>query len=934
MAGYVRLGTGADNLAARSPLVPCPVLVGRSHEVEVLAAALEAARAGSGEFVFVVGEAGIGKSRLVHEAISMAADRGLRVLRGRAVSGSGAAAFRPLTEALAPFASEASSSGDLALWLPALGAILPPITSAEPVGVTAPVRGEAVLQLLSMLCRDHGGLVVLEDLHWADPETVAVVEHLSDNIDRAPVLCVVTLRPETESGACELVVRVSSRRSAPVLQLERLNEAQVTAMVFSCAGDSDPDVIERVVSLSEGVPFLVEEMLVTPGLPASFAEGVQARLAELPEQDRRVLVTAAAYGRHFDWRRLSVASGVGEGDVVDALDRGVEAQLLAVEGDGFRFRHALTAEAVFQSVTPPRRKAYAAAALAALSDSRVEVAAEAREIAARVAERAGETQRAGRLHLSLGEDALGRGALQTAMLALKQAITFLPPGDEQDAARQRLLDALVDIGRVDDAVTVADELVARLPSDRASHVHMRLAAGAVIAARWDVAADHLAAARTLIDARAAPALHAELALRDGEVALGMGDPPRAEKWATIALELATRHGVGGIECAALQLLGRHARRSSLDAAEVWFRRALSAADAHNLAVWRLRAQHELGTIALLSRSEVDDLLQAQRLAESLGAMATAAILDIEIAAGYAGTDAFDAGTRHGEQAIRRGGELGLDLVVAWGWQHVAVIAALQGDDERADAARAAARVAAPNNRDIEGFLIGGQLFAALAADELESALELASRMTEMLRGSQSAPPAHHRAAWPVLLALAGRPEAATAIEETDAAGISVVPGGRAWISLARAILLGRTDGERAAALAVEADAELVHMPAWRSLARRLAAEAASNDGWQVPGGWLTEAEVTLRGLGFHRAADACRRLRGAEPESVPPAWVDLGITRRETDVLLLVAEGCSNREIAERLYLSVRTVEKHVESLLRKTLTNNRTQLVHTVANT
>ena len=342
----------------------------------------------------------------------------------------------------------------------------------------------------------------------------------------------------------------------------------------------------------------------------------------------------------------------------------------------------------------------------------------------------------------------------------------------------------------------------------------------------------------------------------------------------------------------------------------------------------------LGTIALLNRSDVDQLLQAQRLAESLGAMATAAILDIEIAAGYAGTDDFDAGARHGEQAVRRGGELGLDLVVAWGWQHVAAIAALEGDDERAHAARAAARAAVPDNRDIEGFLIGGQLLAALAADELESALDLASQMTEMLRGSESAPPAHHRAAWPVLLALADRPEAAAAIEETDAAGVSVVPGGRALLDLARAILMGRTDHERAATLAVEADAALVHMPLWRSLARRLAAEAASKDGWPVPGGWLTEAEVTLRSLGFHRAAAACHRLRGADPDDLPPAWVELGITRREADVLLLVVEGCANREIAERLYLSVRTVEKHMESLLRKTASKNRTQLVHTVSNT
>jgi DNA-binding CsgD family transcriptional regulator/tetratricopeptide (TPR) repeat protein len=914
-------------------LVPCPVLVGRSHEFEVLSGALEAARTGRGGLVFIVGEAGIGKSRLTHEAMSFATDLGLRVLRGRAVTGSGAAAFRPLTEALAPVASEVASSDVLASWLPALGAILPPVTSTAPVDVTPAVRGEAVLRLLSAVC-DRGGLLVLEDLHWADPETVAVVEHLSDNLDRAPVLCVVTVRSEGDSAARDLVGRVEAQRSAPVLRLERLNEAQVSAMVYSCVGASESDLVERVVRLGEGVPFLVEEMLVSPGLPASFADGVQARQAELPEQDRLVLVTAAAFGRHFDWRWLGAATGLSEGEVVDALDRGVTVQLLRVEGDGFRFRHALTAEAVFQAVSPPRRQAVAAAALAALPVTGGEVSAEVREIAARVAERAGESQRAGQLHLTLGEEALARGALQTALVALQRAAALLPPGDERDTALERLVDALVDIGRVDDAVVGGGELVARLPEDRAARVHLRLVAAAATAARWDLAADHLAAARPLVGARGAPALQAEVALRDGEVAVGTGDLERAEESATTALDVAVQQGLDEIECAALQLLGRCARRSSLEAAEAWFRRALSAADVHDLAVWRLRAHHELGTIALLDRSEVDHLLQAQQLAESIGAMATAAILDIEIAAGYAGADDLDAAAHHGEQAIRRGGELGLDLVVAWGWQHVAVAAALHGDDERAEAAGAAAKAAVPGNRDIEGFVVGGQLFAALAGDEVDRALDRASRMTELLRGSQTAVPAHHRAAWPLLLAVAGRPEAAVAIEEMEEAGVAVGRGGRVWLDLARAILMGRSDRARAEELAVDADAELASMPLWRSLGRRLVAEAAAADGWPIPGSWLTEAEVTLRDLGFHRPADACRRLRGAEPDDLPPAWVQLGITRREADVLTFVVEGCSNREIAERLYLSVRTVEKHVESLLRKTATKTRTQLAHAIAST
>jgi DNA-binding CsgD family transcriptional regulator len=933
VVGEVHASDPSAASAAASAVVPCPVLVGRSRELDVLVQGLDGVPEGAGAVVFIAGEAGIGKSRLVQETTTRAAERGMRVLRGRAVSGSATTAFRPLSEALAPVAPQVASADGLAAWLPALGAIVPTVTSAAPVEVTAPVRGEAVLRLLAEVCGTDGGVLVLEDLHWADPETIAVVEHLSDHLDRAPVLCVVTLRTEEPSDARELVDRVAARRVSPVLRLDRLNEAQVAAMIFSCAGGTDPQVAERVTSLGEGVPFLIEEMLVSPGLPASFAEGVHARLGELGEPDRRVLLAAAAFGRHFDWRMLPAATGLDRAAVVDALDRGVAAQLLSVVGEDFRFRHALTAEAVFQSVTPPHRETIARAALDALDDG-PGLRPEQHEVAARLAERAGHADRAGTLYALLGADALDRGALHTAIAALRRARDLLPAGEERDVTAQRLVDALVLAGHVDDASAAGDDLVRRLPAHRAAAVQLRLAAAAATAARWPDARDRLDLARRAAGTSPSPELAAALAVRHAEIALGTGATARAEQQARDALERARAAGLPELECEALQLLGRCARRTSLEAAEPWFREALAVGERSGLAHWRLRALHELGTIALLARSEVDALLEAQRLAEAVGAMATAAVLDIEIAAGHAGADDTESAARHGEQAAHRGRELGLDLVAAWGWHHVAAAAELRGDDEAAATARAAALEAAPGDRDIEGFLVGAQLFGALARDELDTALELATRMTEVLRASPTAVPAHHRAAWPVLLALRNAPEAVAAIDEMEAAGVAVNAGGRAWLGLARAILAGRTDPEGAVTLAVDADARLPHMPSWRSLGRRLVAEAAAADRWQVPTGWLTEAETTLRGLGYDGPADACRRLRGAEANDVPAAWAARGITRREAEVLVLVVEGCSNREIAERLYLSVRTVEKHVESLLRKTATKTRTQLARAVANT
>lgn len=919
-----------------APVVPCPVLVGRSAELEVLAAALDAACGGRGAVVFLVGEAGIGKSRLVQEISSIAGERGVRILRGRAVPDSSTSAFRPLVEALAALEADPGSLGDdVHPWLPALAGILPTV-SVPGADLTAPVRGEALLRLLRRVGTPGGGLLVLEDLHWADPETVAILEHLSDHLGRAPVLCAATVRSEEDSLARDLARRVAARRSATVLELGRLNDAQVAAMVFGCTGGTGEAAVNRVLALCDGVPFLVEELLVSPGLPGSFAEGVAARLAALPDVDRRVLVTAAALGRHFDWRLLGAATGVEDAQVADALERAVGAQLLAVEGDGFRFRHALTAEAVYRSVIPPRRRALAAAALAAFDSAHAELPDELRDVAARLSERAGQPDRAGRLYLAAGEDALTHGALHTAVAALERASHLLDAGEIRDRAGERLVEALALVGRVDDAVTVGRDLVDRLPPARAAAMHLRVAGAGVTAARWELADAELARARSLIEGTGSVEQQAELAVREADLALAHGNAAHAEERAVLALDLARLPPVQAeVECEAMQLLGRCARRSSLQAADLWFRRGLTAAEANGSQLWRLRALHEIGTIGLLDRSEVDTLLEAQALAEAVGAMATAAILDIEIAAGYAGAHQPDRAARHGHQAVRRGSELGLELVVAYGWLHVAGAAALQGDRERADRAAAAARAAAPSNPDMDGLLIGaGDLTVALADNDPERAFAAAERAADRLAGSTTAPPQHYRAVWPLLLALHHRPEASAAVDELERTVLGVHRAGHGTLIMARAVIAGRTDPDRANALAIEADRELAFTPWWRHVVRRLAGAASAADHWAIPGGWMAESDEWLRSHGYPALADACAALAGDRSAAIPPGYARLGITRREADVLALVVEGCSNREIAERLFLSVRTVEKHVESLLHKTGTRSRTQLARVAATT
>ena len=197
-----RRGSGADTGRVRQVL--CPVLVGRDEEARHLQAALAAAQAGRGGTVLLTGEAGIGKSRLVRETVRAAGERGVTVLAGRAVAAGVPTPFRPFAEALAPAgrAGRLPDGADLDEFRPALGRLIPQWRPPQIAGDESLVfLGEAVLQLLRALGPDAGCLLILEDLHWADRETLALLEYLADNLSAEPVLCVGTLRAEQGAAA-------------------------------------------------------------------------------------------------------------------------------------------------------------------------------------------------------------------------------------------------------------------------------------------------------------------------------------------------------------------------------------------------------------------------------------------------------------------------------------------------------------------------------------------------------------------------------------------------------------------------------------------------------------------------------------------------------------------------------------------------------------
>jgi DNA-binding CsgD family transcriptional regulator/tetratricopeptide (TPR) repeat protein len=982
----------------------CPVLVGREEELQVLLDAVDGAAAGQGGTFFVAGEAGVGKSRLVREVARRAHGRGLPVLTGRAVAGSVPVPFRPLAEAVAgevrrrgPTDADLNAP-ELQPFRRALGRLVPEWRPDEPAAeATSPVvLGEGLLRLLRVLAGGQGCVLVLEDLHWADAESLAVLEYLADNVGAERVVCLGTLRTEQAGAGRALVGTLVDRRAARVVELARLDPATTSRLARACLGGGDPlpAAVEHLLGArADGLPFLVEELLaglVGAGalverdgrwsatdplgwrVPPNFAEAVGRRLAALPAEARAVLHAAAVLGGRFDWSLLPAITGQDDAAVIGALRQAVNGQLLAAEAGGFRFRHALTRDAVVADLLPPERASIAAQALAALEQARPDLPGDGCELAAELAEAAGDGERAAALLLEAGRRALAEGALATAETTLERARRLVAGSgasttvavDVAVAVDLVLCDVLALAGQVDRAFELGDGLLGRL--DLAAHLpsggaelHLRLARAAVAAGRWEVAADHLAAADPRLPGSGSLAgardpgpgsdLSGPLDALGAQVALGQGRLGDATRLAASALAVAERDGLPAVACEALEVAGRVARQRDLTEAEAAFTRELAVATAHGLGLWRLRALHELGTVDQLRTESVERLRQARDLAVEVGALALVATLDLQIAAGLTKQFRADEALAAANASVEASRRLRL-ATLPMALVHQAAAHAQRGDVDEMEARLAEALAAAPDDLDVQGSAWGHcRATRALLVEDRKAALAAMATGVGLLQRSPAtvAPPFLGLRVLLLAVEAAGGDGDAAAAAEAEAEAERVRASGAtrhrlvaSLLGYADAVSLGRAGRATEAAVAVAAaDAAMGPLVAWyRQYARRVAAEAALADGWGEPVAWLREAAAFFAARGDQPVAAACRALlrRAGAPvprpgrdagDPVPAGLRALGVTRREADVLALLAEGLTNKELAARLHLSPRTVEKHVAGLLAKTGCRRRAQL-------
>jgi DNA-binding CsgD family transcriptional regulator/tetratricopeptide (TPR) repeat protein len=399
------LGAAATLPAVLDPDVSLP-FVARAAPNADLEDAWAAATDGRRRAVFVSGEAGAGKSRLVAEFARTVHDQGGLVLAGSCSPGL-EVPYQPFVEAMGALLEPltvadrrelvGAGAGDLARLLPRLGltdAVPPPPTVEEP-GARRYWLFEAVVELLSRLGCRAPVLLVLEDLHWAGPSTALLVDHLLGDQRLARVCLVATLRSSRQDlgdATAGVLVDLPRRAGVDRVVLEGLGTDQVSELVGRIVGHPlDEPLAQLARHLSEvtaGNPFLIGEQwrqLVEQGRvrragrrwqvtgppaeaasPASVQDLIARTVAAMSIDAQHLLPIAAVAGVSFDTRVVARAADLDVGRALAALEQAIGDELVVVaEPTGFRFRHALVCQALADGLGPAaRRRAHLALARA------------------------------------------------------------------------------------------------------------------------------------------------------------------------------------------------------------------------------------------------------------------------------------------------------------------------------------------------------------------------------------------------------------------------------------------------------------------------------------------------------------------------------------------------------------------------------------------
>ena len=972
---------------------PSP-FVGRAPDLAALVG-LVGLPDGPGGAVLLGGDAGVGKTRLLAELGRAAETAGWRVLVGHCLDfGADGLPYLPFSEIFGRLAAEAPALARSVVERSPDVARLMPGRPADESAVTRATLLEALPVALDHLTRSAPVLLVLEDVHWADPSTrellglllarrgsprlAVVVSYRTDDLHRRH-----PLRPVLAEWS-----RLFGVRRMP---LRPLDDTAVRGLVRALrpAGVTERDV-SSIVARAEGNAFYAEELVAAVDLGASvlsadLADLLLVRLDRLDDVTRGVIRAAAVAGRTVSHAALAAVAGLSGTELEQAVRTAADLNVLvSTASTGYSFRHALLVEAVYEDLLPGERtRLHAAYAAALLSGQLAGTSAEL----ARHARAARDLPTAVRASIAAGDEAMAVGGPTEAAVHYEQALELLaelpagelqardilvgePAGDDIPVGEPldiidlvlRASEAAVAAGRLHRALALVRDRLAGLPADAPWRARARLLhAVASIAVLDDTPIDVLqvtAEALRLTPAEPPSALRAQILAAHARANGARGRQPEAARWAQEAVRIGRELGLPAVVAEATTTLANVERRTTPDVARRALQESTAAARAAGEVAAELRSTYNLGQLDW----EMGRLEQAQAAFGAGAARAT------ELGRPWA-PYGVDSRSLAGIVAYVRGdweatlrltdvsGESppalaavvlgGVRLSVAAGRGEVTALSRLPGLRPWWERDGLIAVICGTAAIDLHGDTGDHQAAAAVHDDVVRLVTSLWEggpfqariRLGALLLGQLASAAGRESAVERLQLRRRGDAVGAAAVGAAGDAQVGGLgPESRAWLARvhaeqARLGWLAGDPGVDPADLvqrweaALAAFTEFGHVFEAARCRSRLGAvlRAAGRPAEAEP--HTAAAVATARRLG---AAPLLVELRtqGGPAATRTASRPGGALTAREREVLDLVAQGRSNREIGQVLFISGKTVSVHVSNVLAKLGAGGRTEAV------
>ncbi|HET6988878.1 MAG TPA: AAA family ATPase [Kribbella sp.] len=954
--------------------ISSPTLIGRDFELAELWGAWERASSGTPAVLLVGGEAGVGKTRLVNEFSSQIRD-GL-VLQGACIElGRMMLPFAPLVTILRQLSRTFGAEKARDLYGAELGRFVGVDDAAggtEAIGTVMPEQFDALIAVRSLfgrLAARSPVVVVLEDLHWAGRSTLDLLSFLARNLDDLPMLIVGTYRSDELRRTHPLrpvLAELGRLDHVERLELAPLGETELIRLVTAIRGTQpEPAVLSTILDRAEGNPFFAEELLATTpagtsGIPTTLTDIIGVRLERLGAEGAEVVRIAAAAGCRMDHRLLEQVWSMRSPDLETGLRDAVQQDVLVVEGDGYRFRHSLVQEVAHGQLLPGERiRLHAAFA---------DVLARDPELAAGGA--------AG-VHAELAHHALEAHEVDRAFTSLVLAARHEQQLSAHAEAERHLAVAVELYDRL------SDETAAQAPP------LTELLSGAALSARYggDPGAGvaflrrAISSAETTDDPLLTGELYTELSeslwmSASGDAALAASDrsieilPPQPTRERAAAL---------GWRARLLMLHGR-SREAVAPGQE-----AVAIARKLVIPLELSRALNALGT----SLRMIGAFDEGRRMLEESIEIAARIGAGVDVVRGYINTcstlsapyDDVAGSERVALEGLAYAEHVGV-LVPVYDWLRLELVDALIRQGRWAEAEEHIGRVRFGSVSGIHGERYQSTVAALRIRqgrlDEAERHLLIAEASAPAIRDPQAV--VSQLDVRLRLLLARGQPEQAAAVVPEDLlasdepmvaslfpvlarcaaeAGLSGDSGARKWGGALEGLLADRMGWKELGQAPYESTKRWSHFV--RAELSRL--DGSDPDVWQtalaamrrsVHADFELEAQLRLAealatvgdtdaarselSAAYARASAigaagqvaeieaSARRHRIRLPGSAAGAEPVIGLTAREVEVLRLVAEGRTNREIGARLYISQKTASVHVSNIMAKLEVTNRSE--------